>query len=139
MRLLARHGADPRAVHRPEYWTTDRRTAAGRMWVEEGETTALMAAVGLGGRDPLWSVDHRARVAEATELGRGPDRAVVEAATLEAVRAAVELGVEVNAADARGRTAVSAAAGDGFDSVVAFLVEHGATSPFDAGDAPGSR
>lgn len=139
MRLLARHGADPRAAHRPEYWTTDRRTAASRMWVEEGETTALMAAVGLGGRDPLWSVDHRARVAEATELGRGPDRAEVEAATLEAVRAAVELGVEVNAADARGRTAVSAAAGDGFDAVVAFLVEHGAASPFDAGDTPGSR
>lgn len=139
MRLLARYGADPRAVHRPEYWTADRRTAAGRMRVDEGETTALMAAVGLGGRDPLWSVDHRARVAEATELGRGPDRAAVEAATLEAVRAAVELGVDVDAADARGRTAVGAAAAAGFDSVVGFLVEHGATSPFDAEDAPRPR
>lgn len=139
MRLLARHGADPRTVHRPAYWTADRRTAAGRMRVDEGETTALMAAVGLGGRDPLWSVDHRARVAEATELGRGPDRAEVEAATLEAVRAAVELGVDVDAADARGRTAVSAAATAGFDSVVGFLVEHGAAPPFDAGDAPEPR
>ena len=131
MRLLARHGADPLATHRPAYWTTDRRTAAGRMWVEEGDTTALMAAVGLGGRDPLWAVDHRARVAEATELGRGPDRTEVEAATLEAVRAAVELGVDVDAADARGRTAVSAALGDGFDDVVAFLTGHGAAPPFD--------
>ena len=127
MRLLARHGADPATTHSPEYWTRDRGTAASRMWVEEGETTALMAAVGLGGRDPLWSVDHRARVAEATELGRGPDRAAAEAAALAAVKVAVELGVDVNAANARGRTAISAARINAFDEVVAFLVEHGAT------------
>ncbi|MCE2541561.1 MAG: ankyrin repeat domain-containing protein [Acidobacteria bacterium] len=126
MRLLARHGADPHATHDPQYWTRDRGTAAGRMWVEEGETTALMAAVGLGGRDPLWAVDHRARVGEATELGLGPDRAATQAATLAAVRVAVELGVDVDAANARGRTAVSAARINGFDEVAAFLVEHGA-------------
>ena len=140
MRLLARYGADPLATHSPEYWTTDRRTSAGRMWAEEGETTALMAAVGLGGRDPLWSVDHRARVAEATELGRGPDPTEVQAVTLEAVRVAVELGVDVNAANARGRTAVDAAEGDVFDDVAAFLIEHGAASPFDTrDDARGAR
>ena len=126
MRLLALHGADPLTTHSPAYWTRDQGTAASRMWVEEGETTALMAAAGLGGRDPLWSVEHRARVAEVTELGRGPDRAAAETATLEAVKVAVELGVAVNAANARGRTAVSAARSNGFDEVVAFLVEHGA-------------
>ena len=126
MRLLARYGADPHATHGPEYWTRDQGTAAGRMWIEEGATTALMAAVGLGGRDPLWAVDHRARVAEATELGRGPDRTAAQAATLEAVRVAVELGVDVDAANARGRTAVGGARANGFDAVVAFLVEHGA-------------
>ena len=131
MRLLARHGADPLATHGPAWWTRDRRTAAGRMWLDEGETTALMAAVGLGGPDPLWGVDHRSRVAEATELGRGPDPAEMEAATLEAARVAVELGADVDAADARGRTAVRAALDEGFDDVVAFLVEHGATHPFD--------
>ena len=136
MRLLARHGADPLATHSPRYWTRDPGTAAGRMWLEEGETTALMAAVGLGGRDPLWSVDHRARVAEATELGRGPDPAEMEAATLEAVRVAVELGVDVDAANARGRTAVDAALDDSFDDVVAFLVEHGAADPFAPTRAP---
>lgn len=130
MRLLARYGADPLATHSPAYWTRDHRTAAGRMWLDEGETTALMAAVGLGGRDPLWSVDHRARVAEATELGRGPDVAEMEAATLAAARVAVELGVDVAAANARGRTAVDAALDDGFDDVVAFLIEHGAGDPF---------
>ena len=139
MRLLARYGADPLATHSPAWWTRDRRTAAGRMWLDEGETTPLMAAVGLGGRDPLWSVDHRARVAEATELGRGPDFAEIEAATLEAVRVAVELGADVDAADARGRTAVRAALDEGLDDVVAFLVEHGATHPFDAVDTPRPR
>ena len=129
MHLLAQYGADPLARHSPEYWTTDRQRAAGRMRVEEGETTALMAAVGLGGRDPLWAVDHHARVAEATELGRGRDRAAVEAATFEAVRVAVELGVDVNVANARGQTAVRAAMADRFEEVVAFLVEHGAVPP----------
>ena len=136
MRLLAGHGADPLATHSPAYWTSDRRTSAGRMWLEEGETTALMAAVGLGGRDPLWAVDHRARVAEATELGRGPDHAAVEAATLAAVRAAIELGNDVNAADARGRTVVDAALADDLDDVVAFLIEHGAADPFAPRDGP---
>ena len=136
MRLLARHGADPLATHSPAYWTRDRRTSAGRMWLEEGETTALMAAVGVGGRDPLWAVDHRARVAEATELGRGPDHAEVEAVTLAAVRAAIELGNDVDAADARGRTAVDAALADDLDDVVAFLIEHGAADPFAPRDAP---
>ena len=126
MRLLARHGADPHATHDPQYWTRDRGTAAGRMWVEEGETTALMAAVGLGGRDPIRAVNHRARVAEATELGQGPDRGAAEAATLEAVRVAVELGVDLNAANARGRTAISGATINGFEKVVAFLAAHGA-------------
>ena len=65
-------------------------------------------------------------LAEATELGRGPDRTAAQAATLEAVRVAVELGVDVTAANARGRTAVSAARINGFDEVVAFLDEHAA-------------
>lgn len=131
MRVLARYGADPLATHSPAYWTTDQRKAAGRMWVEEGETTAVMAAVGLGGRDPLWAVDHRARVAEATELGQLFDRADAEAATLDAVRVAVELGVNVNAVNARGRTAAGTAADDGFEEVAAFLVAHGAADPGD--------
>ena len=134
MRLLARYGADPLVTHSPGYWTTDRERVASRRWVEEGETTVLMAAVGLGGRDPLWAVDHRARVAEAGEadfLGRGPgsDQAEIEAATLEAVKVALELGVGLNAANAQGQTAVSAALADGYEEVVAFLVSRGATLP----------
>jgi ankyrin repeat protein len=134
MRLLARYGADPLVIHSPRYWTTDRERVASRRWVEEGETTVLMAAVGLGGRDPLWAVDHRARAAEAGGadfLGRGPgsDQAEIEAATFEAVMVAVELGVGVDAANAQGQTAVSAALADGYEEVVDFLVSRGATLP----------
>ena len=135
MRLLARYGADPLVTHSPEYWMTDRDRSVSAVkpsWAEEGETTALMAAVGLGGRrDPLRAVDHHARVAEASELGSGPDpdQAEIEAATLEAVKVALELGVGVDGANARGQTAVSAALADGYEEVVDLLVSRGATLP----------
>ena len=110
MRLLVKHGADPLVVLRVEY------AAAG----EEGAptvrrkqaTTALMAATGMGG-------------------GRAwlePERAEREALTLEAVKLAVELGVDVNAANTDGRTALDAAQAQKYATVVKFLIEHGAQS-----------
>lgn len=82
--------------------------------VTAGATTVLMAAVGM-------------------PRGRGfpyrqpEDPAEREALTLECARVAVELGVDVNAADADGRTALGAAVVLGYDSVVEFLIEVGAT------------
>jgi ankyrin repeat protein len=55
-------------------------------------------------------------------LGRGER----EALTLEAVKMALELGVDVNAANADGRTALDAAKAAKYESVVTFLVEKGA-------------
>ncbi len=75
-------------------------------WREEGATTALMAAVGMGGPTGGFAV---------------PDRLEREALTLEAVRLAVDLGVEVDAQNAAGRTAAQAAQGRGYDSVLEFL------------------
>lgn len=75
-------------------------------WQEEGATTALMAAVGMGGR-----------VSRGFAIPGGLER---EALTLEAVTIAADLGVEVNARNANGRTAVQAAEGRGYDSVVEF-------------------
>jgi hypothetical protein len=49
-----------------------------------------------------------------------------EALTLEAVKLAVELGVDVNATGAGGRTALAAAKALKYDTVVKFLVEKGA-------------
>ena len=102
MRLLVKHGADPLFVHRNVYYgndMNDRRTQA---------TTALMAGLGIGG-------------------GRAwirPDRDQLEALVLETVKVAIELGVDVNAANTDGRTAFDVARP--FPSVVKLLTEKGA-------------
>ena len=128
MRLLAEYGADPLFVHIPQYWTSDRQNFGRQVFVSEGETTALMAAVGIGGLDPILAIEHRARVAEDARVGTlRPDPAVVAAMTLEAVKAAVEMGVDVNKANFNGQTALRTAEGVGYDAVVEYLVEHGAT------------
>jgi uncharacterized protein len=105
MRLLAKHGADPMIVHRAEYadLSQTRRTQV---------TTALMAATGMGG-GMAWVE---------------PDLGGRETLMLEAVKLAVELGIDVNAANADGRTALDAARMHHFEKVVAFLVEKGARS-----------
>ena len=130
MGRLAEHGADPLFVHHPAYWVDRFNPASGELmtWVEQGETTALMAAVGVGGLDPIIAVEHRARVAEdARVASREPDPADVEAVTLEAVKVTVELGVDVNTAGADGNTALHVAAARGQDTVIEYLVENGAT------------
>jgi len=105
MRLLVAKGADPKFVLRNEYYVTDyndRRTQA---------TTALMAALGIdGGR--AWV---------------RPNPAQHEALILESVKLTIELGVDVNAANTDGRTALDAARAFKLESVVKFLVDHGAT------------
>ncbi len=45
---------------------------------------------------------------------------------LETIRLAMELGIDVNAANTDGRTALDAAKSARFESVVKFLVESGA-------------
>ncbi len=74
-----------------------------------------MAAVGMGGR----------------RLRAWVPRRQSESVTLEAVQLAVELGVDVNAADPNGRTALDGATALGYDAVVEFLLEHGATPEAD--------
>jgi len=109
MRLLAEHGADPLFVHNVSYW--GRKTSSSE-YVREapGPTTALIAAVGVGHGSGFVA----------------PDPGEREARTLEAVKLAVKLGVDVNAADAEGRTALETATALRYKSVAAFLVEKGA-------------
>ncbi len=104
MRLLVKHGADPLFVHRNEYYAidlNDRRTQA---------TTALMAAIGIGG-GRAWAQPHWSQL---------------EALILESVKLAIELGVDVNAVNTDGRTALDAAKRFTLESVVKVLVEKGA-------------
>jgi ankyrin repeat protein len=104
LRLLVRHGADPRFVHHSEYVAgegSQRRTEA---------TTALMAAMGMGG-GAAWVQ---------------PAAGEREALLLETVQLVVALGVDVQAANTDGRTALDAAKAQGHDSVIQFLAEKGA-------------
>jgi ankyrin repeat protein len=101
MRLLVKHGADPLFVHHADYHTEEgavRRTES---------TTALMAAAGMG-RGTAWVQ---------------PGRSEREALSLEAVKVAFELGNDVNAATADGRTALDAAKALKYETVVKFLAE----------------
>ena len=105
MRLLAKYGADPKVVHRASFHAGD--PAEPRSEV----TTAVMAALGMGGAAAAWV---------------RPARVEREAAMLEAVQLAVELGAAVNVATTDGRTALDAARSLKYEKVAAFLVERGA-------------
>jgi ankyrin repeat protein len=108
MRRLLKHGAEPLFVHHGDR-VVEGRGGAGFEHRTEA-TTALMAATGMGG-GTAWVQ---------------PVRGEREALTLEAVTLAAELGVDVNAANNDGRTALDAAKALKYDSVVKFLVEKGA-------------
>jgi ankyrin repeat protein len=78
----------------------------------------LMAAAGLGTKEE----DTTGRRKTQTDA-------------IEAIKLCLEAGVDVNAADSRGQTALHGAAFQGFDDVVKFLAEHGAK--LDAQDKQG--
>lgn len=109
LRRLVEHGADPLVVHRSTYYRGgDDAGDAPQTEV----TTALMAALGMGGGGPGWAE---------------PDPAEREALTLEGVKFLVQLGVDVDAANTDGRTALQTARRLGYASVVAYLLEKGAS------------
>jgi ankyrin repeat protein len=113
MRLLASHGADVHAAHNLSFW--GQGSGYGVLAMKEGAVNAVMAAAGMGGR-----------VASGEGLVPVPDPADVARRTLEAVAAAIELGVDVNAANADGNTALHTAALRGDEAVIRLLVEKGA-------------
>jgi ankyrin repeat protein len=104
MRLLLKHGASPLFVHRVNYHSDDPVEPRSQA------TTAVMAAVGMGG-GAAWVQ---------------PARSEREALMLETVTLATEQGVDVNATNTDGRTALDAARAAKFETVVKFLVDHGA-------------
>jgi ankyrin repeat protein len=110
MRLLVKHGADPLFVHRSDKVVDGRGGKAFDHRIES--TTALMAIAGQGGGGNPWAAS--------------PDRAEREKLALEAAKIAVELGVNVNAANIDGRTALDSARVLKFESLINFLVEKGA-------------
>ena len=115
MRLLVDHGADPLFVMHVT-WVASQGTGQQ----ERSETaTALLAATGV-----LADNGNRDSGGASAWVPAVPSQ--LEALTLETVKLAVELGVDVNAKDNDGRTALDGAKNLKFDSVVAFLVAKGA-------------
>jgi ankyrin repeat protein len=109
MRWLVELGADPLFVHRSDRIVDGKE---GRAYDHKYEaTTALMAAVGMGGGGNAWVP---------------PDRAQREALMLDTVKLAVDLGIDVNAINTDGRTALDAARTLKFETVAAYLTSKGA-------------
>ncbi len=104
MRLLLDYGADAQVVHRGNYHAEQPIEPRSHV------TNAVMAAAGIGGGS-AWVQ---------------PGRQEREELMLESIQIAVEQGVDVNAADTDGRTALDAARALKFERVASFLVEHGA-------------
>jgi ankyrin repeat protein len=116
MRMLVKHGADPKFVFHADYIAEQ-----GFGSVQRKETSnAVSAAVGA------------LRVRSWVELERGEGEAV----TLETVKLAVELGADVNVANTDGRTALDLAKGLKYSSVVDYLAAQGA-KPGTGGGTPG--
>ncbi len=106
MRLLAKHGADPKVIHESNY-------VQGEGYQRRKErTTAIMAALGMGGGTAWVPID----------------RAERDALILETVKVAVELGADVNTASTDGRTALDSARAQKYVAVAKFLEERSAAA-----------
>jgi ankyrin repeat protein len=104
MRLLEKAGADTKVVHESNY-------VQGEGYQRRKEkTTAVMAALGMGGGTAWVPVD----------------RAQRDPLVLETVKLAVELGADVNVASVDGRTALDSARAQKIQTVVEFLESKGA-------------
>lgn len=115
MRMLASHGADPKFVLHVSWIASQGTGQAPRT----ATSTPLLAAVGVGG-------DSGGRDSVGASAWVSPPRSQREALTLETVKLAVELGDDVNAVSNDGRTALDGARALRYDSVVKFLLDHGA-------------
>ena len=106
MRLLAKHGADTKVIHESKY-------VQGEGYQRRQErTTAVMAALGMGGATAWVPVD----------------RAERDALVLETAKLAIELGADVNVASADGRTALDSARAQKYEAIAAHLESKGATA-----------
>lgn len=106
MRLLLKHGANATFVHEGHYHNEEPVEPRTQI------TTAVMAATGMGG-GVAWVQ---------------PDRTAREALMLESVTLAADQGIDLNAQNVDGRTALDAARAVKFERVAAWLVERGAHS-----------
>jgi len=121
MRLLIQHGADPKFVHHAD-WVAEQGFGQAH---RTDTSTIVMAATGVGGGNlSPWVVLPRSER---------------EAKTLEAVKLAADLGVDLNVASTDGRTALDGAKNLQYQSVISFLTEKGAKAGSGAGAGRGGQ
>ena len=113
LRLLVQHGANPLFVHHASYVAEQGFGQAPR----QETVTPLMAAMGMIRVQPWVEIERNQR----------------EALALETAKLLLDLGVDANVANTDGRTALDAARGLRYASVVNFLLEHGAKAGTGAG------
>ena len=137
IKLLLEEGADTnaRAID-----STETRTIFTMQWLyEDGATPFLRAAQsgdvtlmklllahGADPRIPTRNGDTPLMVAAGIGWVEGVTSETSEKENLEAVKLCLDLGIDVNAADGDGRTALHGAAHKGRNAVVQVLVDHGA-------------
>ena len=107
MRLLLEKGADPKLATGAD--TSVDVSAAAPARRGGGGITPLMAAAGVGTK-------------EADTTGRFKTQAEI----IESIKLCLDAGVDINAAESSGRTALFGAAQKGYDKVVQFLADRGA-------------
>jgi ankyrin repeat protein len=106
MQLLLKRGADPKIATGSD---TPQDVNAGPQRRNPGGINPLMAAAGLGSK-------------EEDTVGRKK----TEADAIEAITVCLDAGVNINAVDGRGQTALYGAALQGYDGIVKFLLTKGA-------------
>jgi ankyrin repeat protein len=120
--------------------TTETRTNFTMQWLYEDGATPFLRAAQSGdvmlmkyllahGADPKIATAHNdTALAVASGIGwvEGVTFEWSEAENLEAVKMCLDAGIDVNAADAEGRTALHGAAHKGRTAVIQLLVDHGA-------------
>lgn len=116
MRMLIEKGADPLFVHHADWIASEGFGGARR----KEDSTALHAALGAGAGVAWFQ----------------PPAAQREAIALEAVKLLLDKDVDVNAKTVNGRTALDLAKGLRYNTVAAYLTEHGAKEGV---PAPGGR
>jgi uncharacterized protein len=142
VKALLAHGADPNARIKERLKMRDDRppfdmSGATPFFLAAVATDApLMRLLAANGADPLLVVEEETTPLMAAARGACPGECASqgqnrrnpqwERSALEAVKAAVELGADVNAINHEGRTAMHIAAFTGADSIVQFLAEQGA-------------
>jgi ankyrin repeat protein len=138
VKALLAHGANPNAQIAKDFPPYSRSPYALQTSLV-GQTPFLLAAAAAdvdlmrvllgGGADPhIHSKDGSTALMMAAGVGRIDERenSRDDASALEAAKLALMLGDDINAANARRRTALHGAAGIGANGLVQFLVENGA-------------